>query len=135
GFASKRTLRLVECTGFRHRGTMKRHAGNKLHGARPVWAEVARRLADRLHDLARKPAHALLLPESGDEFLSEFEKQFQKVEHSYLSAALEEGARFDALLGLVPPGIDPVDAVAAALPYLMPDSPLLLAALGEGSGA
>jgi hypothetical protein len=114
----------------------RKNQGNPPQPApQPVWSEVARRLADRFHDLVRKPQNLLITPGDNGQFLHEIKKQFQNISTEYLSNTLSETARFEALAGPLPLGLDPAQAVEAALPFLNPDSPLLLATLGGGSFA
>jgi hypothetical protein len=99
----------------------------------PVFSEIARRLADRVADLAKRPTRALVAGHAVP-ILDILNKQFQNIEQISLSDQPPQKP-CDLLIGHLELGQDPAQILAAATPHLAPDSPILLSLLGHGSFA
>lgn len=99
-----------------------------------VWREIARRLADRLDDLARKPARAIVVGAEApiSKIITE---QYQHITVLSLTDKSLQNTPADLLIGHLPLGASVAAVLAQATPLLAPDSPILLSLLGDGSFA
>jgi hypothetical protein len=99
----------------------------------PVFNEIARRLADRIADLARPPTRALLAGTLSP-FSEILTRQFQNIIFISSSNQIKQKP-CNLLIGHLAIGQNPADILAAAAPHLAPDSPIILSLFGQGSFA
>ncbi|HEX2859454.1 MAG TPA: hypothetical protein VHP58_04590 [Alphaproteobacteria bacterium] len=102
--------------------------------AQPVFNEIARRLADRLDDLLRKPTRALI---TGTEapISHIIQQQYQHIAILSSTDTSLQTEPANLLIGHLPLSADVAQVLAQATPLLAPDSPVILTLLGLGSFA